>query len=149
MHSITPLTNAEDEASPIVNGAISAASSPIPSAAPNNDLLVVYSAGPVNALNRPVNLPAPDAGLYLIPGGNPVNAVGDLTLIKNDPNYNEVWPRAVVSYRQCMASPSRASSRGCPMMARSHTRLPAGTPYGLVGTSSFYKRESFPGYASR
>ncbi|HRE28509.1 MAG TPA: hypothetical protein PK954_17830, partial [Anaerolineales bacterium] len=23
--------------------------------------------------------------------------------------------------------------------------LPAGTPYGLIGTSSFYKRESFPG----
>jgi len=26
-------------------------------------------------------------------------------------------------------------------------RLPLGTPYGIVGTSSFYKRESFPGYA--
>src|SRR6185369_11111027 len=26
--------------------------------------------------------------------------------------------------------------------------LPAGTPFGLVGTSSVYKRESFPGYAT-
>jgi hypothetical protein len=29
-----------------------------------------------------------------------------------------------------------------------HAELPAGTPYGLIGTSSFYKRESFPGYAN-
>jgi hypothetical protein len=27
-----------------------------------------------------------------------------------------------------------------------HPALPPGTPYGLVGTSSFYKRESFPGF---
>jgi hypothetical protein len=27
-----------------------------------------------------------------------------------------------------------------------HPLLPAGTPFGLVGTSSLYKRESFPGY---
>ena len=30
-----------------------------------------------------------------------------------------------------------------------HAELPAGTPYGLVGSSSFYKRESFPGVVSQ
>ena len=29
---------------------------------------------------------------------------------------------------------------------QAHADLPAGTPDGLVGTSGFYKRESFPGY---
>ena len=31
-------------------------------------------------------------------------------------------------------------------MMEHFTLLPAGTPYGLVGTSSLYKRESFPGF---
>ncbi len=97
LYSITPFTNAEDEASPLKNG-VNVGKFTHPSAAPNNDLLVAWSGGPVNALNRPSNLPAPDAGLYLMRGGGPIQTQADLVLIKNDPNYNEVWPRAVVAY---------------------------------------------------
>ena len=122
------------------------ASSPTPAAAPNNDLLVVWSPGPCNDLNRPTTLPYYDSGLYLIRGGNPVNAPSELVLMKNNPNYNEAWPRAVVPYaRRARRRRAGACCRGCRTTARSTPLLPAGTPYGLVGTSSLYKRESFPG----
>ncbi len=42
-----------------------------------------------------------------------------------------------------------ATCPGCRTTAALHAALPAGTPYGLVGTSSFYKRESFPGCGRR
>jgi hypothetical protein len=145
LYSLSRFTNAEDEAAPLVNGSY-VGKFTHPSAAPNNDLLVAYSAGPVNALNRPVNLPAPDAGLYLIPGGNPVNSPSELVLIKNDPNYNEVWPRAVVTYRAIHNVDQPTELPWLPNDGAAHAALPAGTAYGLVGTSSFYKRESFPGY---
>jgi hypothetical protein len=65
-------------------------------------------------------------------------------LIKNDPNYNECWPRALVPYSRVhgIAEPKRI-----PPLAndgRLSKHLPDGTPFGLVGTSSLYKRESFP-----
>ena len=145
--SLSLFTNAEDEAAPLINGAY-VGKFTHPSAAPNNDLLVAYSAGPVNALNRPVNLPAPDAGLYLIPGGNPVSSPSALVLIKNDPAYNEVWPRALVSYQTVHGVAEPTVLPWLPNNGTAHAALPAGTAYGLVGTSSFYKRESFPGYAS-
>ena len=147
LHSITPLTNAEDQAAPLVNGEYRGKFTH-PAAAPNNDLLVVWSPGPVNALNRPVNLPAVDAGLYLIHGGDPVNLVSDLTLIKNDPNYNEVWPRPVVPYQALYGIDQPFEFSWLPNNGSVHSELPAGTPYGLVGTSSLYKRESAPGYAT-
>ena len=145
--SISLFTNADDSASPFYNNRY-VGKFTHPSAAPNNDLLVAWSPGPVNLLNRPVRLPAPDAGLYLIAGGNPVAEPEDLILIKNDPNYNEVWPRAVVSYKAIYGVDQPAQLSWLPNDGSAHSELPAGTPYGLVGTSSFYKRESFPGYAS-
>lgn len=145
LYSLSRFTNAEDEAAPLINGQ-RVGKFTQPAAAPNNDLLVVWSPGPVNALTRPVNLPALDAGLYLIPGGNPVNSPSDLVLIKNDPNYNEVWPRALVSYQAVHGVAEPTSLPWLPNDGAVHTMLPTGTPYGLVGTSSFYKRESFPGY---
>jgi hypothetical protein len=147
LYSITPFTNAEDEASPLKNGQ-HVGKFTHPSAAPNNDLLVAWSGGPVNALNRPTNLPAPDAGLYLMRGGGPINSQNELVLIKNDPNYNEVWPRAVVSYAAVHGVAQPAALPWLPNDGMAHAQLPAGTPYGLIGTSSFYKRETFPGRGS-
>lgn len=145
LYSISRFTNAEDEAAPLINGQ-RVGKFTHPSAAPDNDLLVAWSGGPVNALNRPVNLPAPDAGLYLIRGGNPVNSPSELVLIKNDPAYNEVWPRALVPYRTIYGVDEPTVLPWLPNDGSVHPMLPAGTAYGLVGTSSFYKRESFPGY---
>lgn len=143
LYAISRFTNAADQASPLINGRyVGKFTHP---AAPNNDLLVVWSPGPVNALTRPVNLPAVDAGLYLIPGGNVVNSPDELLLIKNDPNYNEVWPRAVVPYRAVHGVDQPTELPWLPNDGTSYRALPTGTPYGLVGTSSLYKRESFPG----
>ena len=55
-----------------------------PSAAPNNDLLVVWTPGPANDLDRPTTLPYYDAGLYVIPGGNIVDGPEELVEVKND-----------------------------------------------------------------
>jgi hypothetical protein len=145
LYSISRFTNAEDEAAPLINGQ-RVGKFTHPAAAPQNDLLVVWSPGPVNALSRPVDLPAPDAGLYLIPQGAPVNSPSDLVLIKNDPNYNEVWPRALVTYRAIYGVDEPALLPWLPNDGTQHAALPAGTAYGLVGASSFFKRESFPGY---
>jgi hypothetical protein len=149
LYSITPMTHAEDEAAPKPSAGASdkqrVGKFTHPSAAPNNDLLVAWSSGPVNALDRPVNLPAPDAGLYLVPGGTPVTHPSQLVLIKNDPAYNEVWPRAVVPYGAVHGVSEPAALPWLPNDGSIHAELPAGTPYGLIGTSSFYKRESFPG----
>jgi hypothetical protein len=113
-----------------------------PSGAPDNHLLTVYSPGPVN--HQYTFLPQLDGGIYLIKNGEVVEGPAQLRLIKNDPHYNECWPRAVVPYRRIYgveeptALPRLANDGGI------SKHLPAGTPFGLVGTSSFYKRESYP-----
>mgnify|MGYP000664833258 CR=1 FL=1 len=147
MVSITPMTTAQDHASPRgADGRVGKFTHP--SAAPNNDLLVAWSGGPVNLLRRPDNLPAPDAGIYLLPDGGPARSPSDLVLVKNDPNFNEVWPRAVVPYMAVHGVTQPIELPWLPNDGSLHSQLPKGTPYGLVGTSSFYKRESFPGSAS-
>jgi len=113
-----------------------------PSGAPDNHLLVVWSMGPVN--HQYAYFPKLDAGIYLIKSGKPINRPGQMLLIKNDPNFNEQWPRALVPYKRIYGvdEPKRV-----PPLANDGTQspwLPAGTPFGLVGTSSLYKRESCP-----
>ena len=114
-----------------------------PSAAPDNHLLVVWSGGPVNG-GYTVHVPAVDGGLYMLKEGKIVNEPGELLLIKNDPKYNEQWPRALVPYKRIhgIDEPKQLASLANDGALSKH--LPAGTPFGLVGTSSFYKRESYP-----
>ncbi|HXG09542.1 MAG TPA: hypothetical protein VNK04_07115, partial [Gemmataceae bacterium] len=69
-----------------------------PSGAPDNHLLTVWSPGPVN--HNGLHLPLVDAGIYLIKDGKPIEEPGQMLLIKNDPNYNEQWPRALVPYKR-------------------------------------------------
>ena len=146
LHSLTPFTTAQDEAAPIgSDGVTRVGKFTHPSAAPNNDLLVVWTPGPANDLNRPTPLPYYNAGLYLAPGGNIINTPADLVLIKNDPLYNEAWPRAVVPYQAVHGVAEPDARPWLPNDGSVHAQLPAGTAHGLVGTSSFYKRESFPG----
>jgi len=113
-----------------------------PAAAPDNHLLTCYTPGPAN--HQYSYPPEVDGGIYLIKSGKPIDEPGEMLLIKNDPNYNEQWPRAVVPYQRIhgIAEPKRL-----PTLANDGKRsphLPEGTPFGLVGTSSFYKRESYP-----
>src|SRR4029077_12093428 len=62
------------------------------------------------------------------------------------PKYNEAWPRAVVPYKSIHGADEPERLPWLPHDGAAHAELPRGTPYGIVGTSSFYKRESFPGY---
>ena len=143
--AITPFTHPQDEAAPLGGNGQRVGKFTHPSAAPNNDLLVVWSPGPCNDLDRPTTRPEYDAGIYVLPNGGPVYAPGELVLLKNSPNYNEAWPRAVVTYRAVhgVDEPDRLS--WLPNDGSLHSELPAGTPFGLVGSSGVYKRESFPG----
>ncbi len=114
-----------------------------PSGAPDNHLLAVWSPGPVNS-NNGIKKPAIDSGIYLIKSGKAIDEPGQMLLIKNDPNFNEQWPRALVPYKRIYGvdEPSRLA----PLLnnGKLSKHLPEGTPFGLVGTSSFYKRESYP-----
>ncbi|MFT5523502.1 MAG: hypothetical protein ACI9HK_001449 [Pirellulaceae bacterium] len=114
-----------------------------PSGAPDNHLLTVYTPGPANHQNG-LQLPAIDGGLYLIKSGQPIDTPDEMLLIKNDPNYNEQWPRAVVPYKRIYGIPEPATLKPLANDGSLSPHLPAGTPFGLVGTSSFYKRESYP-----
>jgi hypothetical protein len=114
-----------------------------PSAAPDNHLLVVWSPGPVNG-GYTVHQPAVDGGLYLIKGGKAINEPGEMLLIKNDPKYNEQWPRALVPYKRVHGVEQPKPLAALQNDGKLSPHLPAGTPFGLVGTSSFYKRESYP-----
>src|SRR6185436_17675683 len=146
MFSITPFTHGNDEAAPVGANGKRVGKFTHPSAAPANDLLVVWTPGPANDLDRPTTKPEYDAGIYVVPGGDVVNGPTNLVLVKNDPNYNEAWPRAVVSYRAVHGVDQPDVLPWLPNDGSIHAALPAGTATGLVGTSSLYKRESFPGF---
>jgi hypothetical protein len=113
-----------------------------PAAAPDNHVLTVWSPGSVNSHTR--FTPAFDAGIYLIKGGKAVDEPGQMLLVKNDPKYHEQWPRALVPYERIhgIKEPKKLAPLANDGKLSKH--LPEGTPFGLVGTSSFYKRESYP-----
>jgi hypothetical protein len=113
-----------------------------PCGAPDNNLLTTWTPGPGTSHTTP-NRPAVDTGIYLIKGGRPVHEPGQMLLIKNDPKYNEQWPRAVVPYKRIYGvdePPALPFAND----GKQSKHLPEGTPFGLVGTSSMYKRESYP-----
>jgi hypothetical protein len=147
--SMTPFTHPDDEAAPVGSEGVRVGKFTHPSGAPLNDCLVVWTPGPANDLTRPVTNPRYDAGLYLIRNGAVVTSPSQLVLIKNDPAYNECWPRAVVPYSAVHGVEEPAKIPWLPNDGTVHPALPQGTPYGMVGTSSFYKRETFPGVVTQ
>ncbi len=94
--SPAPLSDLKDPKSPRVGKLTH------PCGAPDNHLLTVWSPGSMPAANRgPIPYDDPvDAGIYLIKGGKPVDEPGQMLLIKNDPKYNEQWPRPLVPYKR-------------------------------------------------
>jgi len=113
-----------------------------PSAAPGNHLLTIYSPGPVNHQYK--YLPQVDGGIYILKGGAVITEPAQLRVIKNDPNYNESWPRALVAYRDIYGQDEPRTIPRLVSDGSQHPQLAEGTPLGLVGTSSMYKRESYP-----
>ena len=113
-----------------------------PSAAPDNHLLTVWSPGPANHQYK--HPPEVDGGIYLIKNGDAIDEPGQMLLIKNDPKYNEQWPRALVSYKRIYGIDAPKVIEPIANDGKLSKHLPAGAPFGLVGTSSMYKRESYP-----
>jgi hypothetical protein len=135
-----PLSDLKDPKSPRVGKLTH------PCGAPDNHLLTVWSPGSMPSANRgPVPYDDPvDAGIYLIKGGKPVMEPGQMLLIKNDPKYNEQWPRPLVPYKRIYGVEEPARLPTVRNDGKQSPHLPEGTPFGLVGSSSLYKRESFP-----
>ena len=94
---------------------------------------------------EPPILPYYDGGIYLQVDGAQIWDPAELMLIKNDPNYNEAWPRPVVTYEAIHGIEEPSRSPGCPTTARA-PELPAGHAHGLSAPAALYKRESFPGW---
>ena len=89
--------------------------------------------------------PAVDGGIYLIKDGKADRRAGPDAADQERPEVQ----RAVAARRSCRtsastASTSRSSSPPLANDGKLSQHLPEGTPFGLVGTSSLYKRESFP-----
>lgn len=113
-----------------------------PSGAPDNHLLTIYSPGPVN--HQYTHLPQLDGGIYLIRNGAVIEEPAQMRLIKNDPNFNESWARAVVPWKRIHGSKEPKRLKPLANDGSLSRHLPAGTPFGLVGAPSLYKRESYP-----
>ena len=114
-----------------------------PSGAPDNHLLAVWSIGPVNG-GYSVHTPSVDGGLYLLKEGKAIDEPSQMLLLKNDAKYNEQWPRAVVPYKRIYGIDEPKNLAKLANDGSKSPHLPAGTPFGLVGTSSLLKRESYP-----
>jgi hypothetical protein len=108
-----------------------------PSAAPDNHLLTIWNA-------RPTGDHEVDAGIYLINSGKPIQEPGQMLLIKHDPKYDAQWPRALVPYRRIHGVKEPRHLKLLANDGKLSPHLPEGTPFGLIGSSSLYKRESFP-----
>lgn len=111
-----------------------------PSAAPDNHLLTTWA---LAWDGQDQATPVYDAGIYLLKSGRAINHPSKMLLIKNDPKYQELWPRALVPYKRIYGidAPPRLVHRND---GKQSPHLPEGTPFGLVGSSSLYKRESYP-----
>lgn len=150
LKSLTPFTLPFDTAAPLSTDKVNRVGKvTMPSNAPNNDLLLVWTPGPANIINRPTNYPLVDSGIYLRTGGAAITSPADLILIKNSPNYNELWPRAVVAYSAVFGVAEPVNYDWLPNDGKADPTLPAGTPYGIIGTGSLYNRESFPGFSTQ
>jgi hypothetical protein len=143
--TLTAFTHGEDDAASRSADGAWAGKVTHPSGAPANDVLLVWSPGPANNLGRPTNVPVYDAGLYLLRGGVSLTSHKGLVLVKNDPAYNEIQPRAVVPYLRVYGVEEPVGLPWLPNDGRESPALPAGTPFGIVGASSFYARDTTPG----
>ena len=137
--SITPHTIALDQPAPNLSGKYS-----MPSATIRDGLLVAYSSGSVNhfkpVCDKAVNLCEPlRSGIYLIENATNamINSPASLVTVKDDPNYNEIWPRVVASYYDIhgQETPDLIHYEAL------DNRLVEGEAAGLVGSSSMINRE--------
>lgn len=106
-------------------------------AAPGNRLLAVWSGNsPANNDLRPIR--GLDAMRIVIFGDKAtITDPGQMQVIVYDPAYHYMQPVAAVSYKTIYGIDQPAELPWLPNDGSVHKELPAGTPYGLIGTSSF------------
>lgn len=139
MTSLTPFGEPADFPSAQVGGQYVGKVSH-PSGAPGNSVLLTWSGpGPTQRALTPTI----DAGIYLLPAGVTATHPNQLQLVVNDPTRNEMQAKAMVPYFDIYGIPEPATLPWLPQAQ--HVTLKPGTPYGLIGTSSFYKRDSAAG----
>lgn len=118
-----------------------------PSAAVDNDALVVFTRGAANHngiyVGSGLATPFYDAGIYKMRADTPIATPNDLVLVKNDPAWNEISPRAVVPYARIHGT-DPVVLPGSPNDGFVDARLPEGTPLGLIGSSSLISRDTRP-----
>jgi len=140
----TPHTRPGDSPAPNRSGKYS-----MPSATVNGDLLVAYSTGYVNHFHArcsPDKCEALKSGIYIIRSAatsivDDHNDETKLVMVKNDPEFNEIWPRAVVPYH---AIYGEEQPNILPSLTKgvADNRLTNGEAAAIVGTSSMYNRDS-------
>jgi hypothetical protein len=145
LENLTPFAHGEDNASSLTLTGDFAGKVTHPASAPGNDVLLVYTPGPANHLMRPVTTPRVDGGIYLLRSGASVEDPRNLVLIRNSPDYNEIQPRALVAWKDIYGSEA-PELPWLPNDGNEHSQLPAGTPFGLVGSSSLTHRNTGPAY---
>jgi hypothetical protein len=111
-----------------------------PAAGPDG-LLMVYSPGPVNFRDQPL-WPAPQGKIaWLNYDKTAVEHPSTLTILKQDPKYNYQQPRPLLSWKEVYGTDA-VELPWVPNDGKTHPKLPKGTPFGIVGTSSVYNRNS-------
>lgn len=144
--NMTPHTTGGDEPAPEIDG-IPQGKYSMPAVTKDNHLLVSYSTGYVNhfgaTCDQDTFFKCEDlkSGIYLIKNADDtiVNNANELILIKDDLQYNEMWPKPVLSYEQMYGDVKKPITFESEL---GHTKIPLGQAAGLVGTSSMYNRET-------
>lgn len=120
-----------------------------PAAAPEGNLVLVYTKGAANSnhiyTNQGINQPFYDGGLYLMPSGKAADGTAsptDLVRILNNPNYNEQWPRPVAPYNALFPGKTQPAVLSQIQNNGAEAALTPNTPLGLVGASSLIWRDT-------
>ncbi len=130
-----------DKSSVILPDGTRAGKSTMPSAAPNGDMIMIWSSGNVNALNRPVS-EEPHMKIVLAPGGN-LPQRDDMIILLEDPAWQYMYPRPEVPYAAIHGIPQPPIRMGSPNDGSEiPSVLPANSSFATTGTSSVYNRES-------
>ncbi|WP_440903480.1 hypothetical protein ACMZOO_11495 [Catenovulum sp. SX2] len=137
--TLTPHTTPRDIPAPDRSGKYS-----MPSVGKNGNLLVAYSTGYVNHFNsvcarknQPYQCENLKSGIYMIPNAadNVITDPAQLVKLKDDENYNEIWPRAVASYQDLYGVASPLLVTDTMTIAQTYDAT------AIVGTSSMYNRD--------
>lgn len=142
--NITPHTHGKDTPATEIDGVAQGKYS-MPAITKNAGLLVSFSEGYVNHFNAACNkavFKCEDlrAGIYLIADAenNQITNKDQLIKIKDDPLYNEIWPKPVLSYEALygVQKPTVLPS------TLGHQKIKTAQAVGIVGTASMYNRQS-------